>query len=125
MLLKTIPQAIQLYAMIVFQDTIIIFYQGITSVISQLSILVGRAKQAYMAFDKEPNSLCATILRGEVLRNCQSLPDADMKKGSSFTCQSIYLVIQTQKRVMYGGLAMSLILIFGWLNGSQVMCPGR
>jgi hypothetical protein len=66
----------------------------------------------------------ARVIRAKYFSNGDLL-NAQMKKGSFFTWQSIWSGIQTFKKAIYGLLAMGVISISGKMNGFQITTQGR
>jgi hypothetical protein len=66
----------------------------------------------------------ARVIRAKYFSNGDLL-NAQMKKGSFFTWQSIWSGIQTFKKAIYGVLAMEVISISGKMNGFQITTQGR
>ena len=75
------------------------------------------AKQAWRLLDN-PESLCATILRAKYFPE-GDLMNARLKKGSSFTWQSIMAGVNS------GELEMDKILIFGEMRGFRIVRIGK
>jgi hypothetical protein len=66
----------------------------------------------------------ARVIRAKYFSNGDLL-NAQMKKGSFFTWQSIWSGIQTFKKAIYGLLAMGVISISGKMNGFHITTQGR